>query len=70
MCLIPELVITGKVARELHTKPSVRNNFRNRGVHENQVSILWNCGLRAHHVVKVERAVTSCTIMIARQVRG
>ena len=39
-----------KVARELHTKPSASNIFGNRGVLECQVSILWNCGLWAHHV--------------------
>ena len=33
------------------------------GVQESQFSILWNCGLWAHHVVKVGRAETSCTIM-------
>ena len=40
------------------------------GVQESQVSILWNWGLWAHHVVKVGRAETSCVIMQARYVRG
>ena len=30
LCLIPELRITRKVARELHTKPIMRNNFVNK----------------------------------------
>jgi len=62
-------MISRKVARELHTKPSVRNNLGNRGVQESQVSILWNCGLWAHHVGFFIGAVTSCTVMIARHVR-
>ena len=37
------------MARELHTKSSARNNWQ-QGVQESQVSILWNCGLWAHHV--------------------
>ena len=40
-----------------------------RGVQESQVSILWNCGLWAHHVVFFIGAVTSCTVMIARHVK-
>ena len=71
MCLIPELMITGKVARELHMKPSVRNIFGNRvctGESGFDHVELWvmgpPCGL------KVERAVTSCMVMIARKVRG
>ena len=45
------------------------------GVQESQVSILWNCGLWAHHVVYyyyyyvLIGAVTSFTVMIARHVR-
>ena len=43
------------------------------GVQDSQVSILWNCGLWAHHVVYyfffLIGAVTSCTVMIARHVR-
>ena len=31
LCLIPELLIAGMVACELYTKPSMRNNFGNRG---------------------------------------
>ena len=60
-----------KVARELHTKPSVRNKFGNRGcIGESGFDPveLWfmgpPCGL------KVGRGLTSCTVMIARQVRG
>ena len=69
MRLIPKY-ITRKMTHELYTKSSARNNLGNMGVQESQVLILWNCGLWAHHVVKVGRAVTSCTIMIARHVRG
>ena len=64
LCLIPELMITGKVARELHTKPSMGNNFGNRGcIGESGFDPvkLWvmgpPCGL------KIGRAVTSCTSM-------
>ena len=47
------------------------------GVQDSQVSILWNCGLWAHHVVLLLLlinffligAVTSYTVMIARHVR-
>ena len=39
------------------------------GVQDSQVSILWNCGLWAHHVVFLIGAVTSYTVMIARHVR-
>ena len=60
-----------KVACELHTKPSVRNNFGRQGCTGESgfdPVELWvmgpPCGL------KVGRAVTSCTIMIARHVRG
>ena len=70
MCLIPELMITGKVARELHTKPSMRNNFGNMGcIGESGFDPveLWvmgpPCGL------KVETAVTFYTVMIARNAR-
>ena len=31
MCLIPELIISQKVARELYTRPRARNNLGNRG---------------------------------------
>ena len=67
MCPISDL----KVAHELHTKPHARNNFGNRGCTGESgfdPVELWvmgpPCGL------KVGRAVTSCTIMIARHVRG
>ena len=33
------------MTRELHTRPSARNNLGNRIVPESQVSIPWNCGL-------------------------
>ena len=59
------------MAFELHTKPSVRNNFGNRGcIGESGFDPveLWvmgpPCGL------KVGGAVTSCMVMIARHVRG
>ena len=70
MCFIPELMISRKVARELHMMPSVRNNFGNRGCTRESgfdPVELWvmgpSCG------IKVERAVTSCMVMIARHVR-
>ena len=31
LCLIPELTISQKVARELHMRPRARNNLGNRG---------------------------------------
>ena len=34
-----------KVARELHTKPSAKNNFGNKDVQESKVSVLWTSGL-------------------------
>ena len=40
------------------------------GVQESQVSILWNCGLWAHHVVKSRKVGDICSIMLARHVRG
>ena len=57
------------MVRELHTSPRARNNLGNRGVQDSQVSILWNCGLWAHHVFFLIGAVTSFTVMIARHVR-
>ena len=69
MRLIPKQ-ITRKMTHELHTKTSARNNFGNKGAQESQVTILWNCGLWAHHVVFLYiGAVTSCTVMISRHVR-
>ena len=57
-----------KVARELHTKPSVRNNFGNR-VYKRVRFRSWDlwvmgppCGL------KVGRVVTSCTAATGRHV--
>ena len=47
----------GRWPVNLHTKSSARNNVCNRGVQESQVSILWNCGLWAHHVVKSRKGV-------------
>ena len=69
MCPIPEL-ITRKVARELHTKPSVSIDFGKGGTGGSGFDPveLWvmgpPCGL------KVERVLTSCTVTIARYVRG
>ena len=67
---MPKLMISRKVARELHTRPRARNNFGNRGcTGESGFDLveLWvmgpPCGL------KVGGAVTSCTVMIARHVR-
>ena len=58
------------MARELHKKSSARNNFGNQGCTGESgfdPVELWvmgpPCGL------KVGRAVTSCTVMIARHVR-
>ena len=66
MCPISDL----KVARELHARPRARSNLGNRGCTGESgfdPVELWvmgpPCGL------KVGRAVTSCTIMIARHVR-
>ena len=64
LCLIPELMISRKVARELHMRPRARNNFGNKGCIGEpgfDPMELWvmgpPCGLN------VGRAVTSCTIM-------
>ena len=69
MCLIPKLMISRKVARELHTKPSVRNNLGNRGCTResgfDHVE-LWVMGPPCGFFIG---AVTSCTVMIARHVR-
>ena len=67
--LIPKYIVR-KMTHELQMKSSTRHNFGNTGVHESQVSILWNYGLWAHHGLKVGRALTSCMVMIARHVRG
>ena len=62
--------LIGKVAHELLTRPCVRNNLGSRGTGESGFDPveLWvmgpPCGL------KVGRAVTSCTIMQVRHVRG
>ena len=40
------------------------------GVQESQISILWNCGLWAHHVVESRKGATFCTVMIVRRVKG
>ena len=67
MCPISDL----KVAHELHMRPRARNNLGNRGCTGESgfdPVDLWvmgpPCGL------KVGRVVTSCTVMIARHVRG
>ena len=70
LCLIPELMISRKVARELHMRPLARNNLGNRGcIGESGFDPveLWVMG--PPRGLKVERVVTSCTVMIARQVR-
>ena len=70
MCLIPELMISRKVARELYTRPCARNNLGNRGCTGESgfdPVELWvmgpPCGL------KVERPLAPYTVMIARHVR-
>ena len=67
MCPISDL----KVARELHTRPGVRNNLGNRGCTGesgfDHVE-LWVMGLPCG--LKVGGTVTSCTVKIARHVRG
>ena len=47
-----------------------RDIFGDRDIQKSQVLILWNCGLWAHHAVKVERVVIFCTTMITRHVKG
>ena len=71
MRVIAELMISRKVVRKLLTRPRARNNLGNRGViGESGFDPVepWvmgpPCGL------KVGGAVTSCMVMIARQVRG
>ena len=69
MCLIPKLMISRKVARELHTKPSVRNNLGSRGCTRESgfdPVELWVMGPPCGFFIG---AVTSCTDMIARHVR-
>ena len=69
MCLIPKLMISRKVARELHTKLSVRNNLGNRGCTRESgfdPVELWVMGPPCGFFIG---AVTSCTVMIARHVR-
>ena len=65
-----DLMIPQKMARELHMKPSAMNNLERQGcIGESGFDPveLWvmgpPCGL------KVGRALTSCTVMIARHVR-
>ena len=70
LCQTPELMISRNVAHDLHTKPSVRITLTTGCTGESGFDPveLWvmgpPCGL------KVGRAVTSCTIMIARHGRG
>ena len=45
------------MVRELHTRPRAMNKFGNRGCTGESVSILWNCGLWAHHVVKSRKGI-------------
>ena len=71
MCLIPELMTSRKVARELHTGSHMRNNYGNRGC-TGELGFdpmeLWVMGPPCGF--KVERAVIFCTVMITRHVRG
>ena len=70
MCLIPKLMISRKVARELHTKPSVRNNLGNRGCTRESgfdPVELWVMGPPCGFFLI--GAVTFFTVMIARHVR-
>ena len=59
------------MVRELNTKPSVRINFGNGGVHESQVSILGPVVYGPTMWVKSRKGggLTSCTITIERHVR-
>ena len=66
-----KLMISRKVARDLHMRPRTKNNFGNRGCTGESgfdPVELWvmgpPCGL------KVGRAETSCVIMQTRHVRG
>ena len=70
LSLIPELTISRKVARVLPTRTRERSIFGNKGCTGESgfdPVELWvmgpPCGL------KVTRAVTSCTVMIARHIR-
>ena len=69
--LMPELIISHKVARELHTRPHARNNLAIRGCTGESgfdPVDLWvmgpPCGL------KIGRVVTSCTAATRRHVSG
>ena len=71
LCLIPELTISRKVARELPTRTRARSIFGNKGCTGESgfdPVELWvmgpPCGL------KVARGPTSCTVMIVRRVKG
>ena len=52
------------------TKPSVRNNLRNRGYMRVRFDLVELSVMGPPCGLKVGRAVTSCTIMIARHGRG
>ena len=63
------MVISRKVARELHTNPSMRNNLGNRGCTRESgfdPVELWVMGPPCGFFIG---AVTSCTVMITRHVR-
>ena len=60
-----------KVARELHMKPSARNNFGKTGL--SRRVRFRSCGTMGYGPpmwVKSRKALKFCTVMIARQVRG
>ena len=71
MCLIPELMITRKVTRELNMKPSMGKNHEKQGCTGESgfdPVELWVMGPPCE--LKVGRAKTSCVIMQARYVKG
>ena len=74
MCLIPELMISREVARELYTRPRARNNLGNRGCTGESgfdPVELWVMGPPCGFIIIIFLigAVTSFTVMIARHVR-
>ena len=70
LCLVPELMISRKVARELHTRPRVRTNYGNMGcIGDSGFDPVEVWVMGPPFGLKVERALTSGMIMQARHVR-
>ena len=69
MHLTPEQ-ITGKVAHELHTKASEKGYFGIKDVQESGFDRVELCIMGPPCGLKVERPLTSYTVMIERHVRG